>query len=383
MILNPCSVFLPQLRYISYKINLWRTAAGVFLRLVPLGAIAVDATARQSRNRTTGKVAEYEDISSGDIADRPWTAIAGALAGFLLGPEHGSRSHMRTGSSGSHSTVSTSKVTVPGTNQYIEALPLVPVVDVARKNSQGKVEEARESLDARVSKAEEKVPNPEQAKEDIQLELRVLDSLTDDILTACGTASFDAVDKLLSIVEMGMMRSQNLNIQQSTTYSNFGHVCIRKMYALCCRGTQSMAEERYISTDDVRQHVARRALPKFLKQCNTIIRQFAEEAQIAPQQGCDVDRGNVERLICVLEVLATMTLAPQVVDAILPDGDPITQFVHLMRKRPDIMLRQKERTHLFFVYGSLCALISCREGRIRDMVRDILGMAGAELGISL
>ena len=51
--------------------------------------------------------------------------------------------------------------------------------------------------------------------------------------------------------------------------------------------------------------------------------------------------------------------------------------------RPDVARRGKERTHLLFLYDALCSLITCRESRIRDMVRDVMQLAGADLGFSL
>ena len=54
-----------------------------------------------------------------------------------------------------------------------------------------------------------------------------------------------------------------------------------------------------------------------------------------------------------------------------------------MRQRPDVARRGKERTHLLFLYDALCSLITCRESRIRDMVRDVMQLAGADLGFSL
>jgi len=104
------------------------------------------------------------------------------------------------------------------------------------------------------------------------------------------------------------------------------------------------------------------------------------------------DRPKLEELICILEVLATMTLSSDVVDSIMPrradDGggdvvDPMAEYVRLMRQRPDVARRGKERTHLLFLYDALCSLITCRESRIRDMVRDVMQLAGADLGFSL
>lgn len=375
-----------QLRYTAYSETLWRTAAVIFLKLVPLGVLAVDAT---SRKRSAEKTEEEMDL--------PWIAVAHALSGFLLGPAFFQEQEIRR----RHESLSRSTSSVADDEN--KTLPVVPVVEVERRRQsisrdRGRRKEASrdEAAGARdqATNVEEAGLNDDgvQGREDAELELRVLDALTDEILTACGSASVNALDRLISVVERGMVRPQKFNIPQTTTYSNFSHVCIRKMYALCSRGSDASSRKNSgIDTPDslvneearqVRYHVARRALPCFLRQCNKMIRQFAEETQFSPIGGPETERAKLEQIICVLEVLATMTLAPSVADAVLPPHEPITDFIHLMRKKPDMANRGKERTHLLLVYGSLCSLVTCKESRIRDMVRDVLGLIGAELGIS-
>lgn len=376
-----------QLRYTAYSETLWRTAAGVFLKLVPLGVLAVDAT---SRKWSTEKTEEDMDL--------PWIAVADALSGFLLGPAFFQEQELKRQSE------SLSRSTSSVVDDEVKTLPVVPVVEVARRRQstsrgrgRGKEASNDETAGARdqattVEEAGLSDVSGIQGREDAELELRVLDALTDEILTACGSASVNALDGLISVVERGMVRPQKFNIPQTTTYSNFSHVCIRKMYALCSRGSDASSRKNSgIEASDssvneearqVRYHVARRALPCFLRQCNKMIRQFAEETQFSPIGGPETERAKLEQIICVLEVLATMTLAPSVADAVLPPHEPITDFIHLMREKPDMANRGKERTHLLLVYGSLCSLVTCKESRIRDMVRDVLGLIGAELGIS-
>ena len=115
----------------------------------------------------------------------------------------------------------------------------------------------------------------------------------------------------------------------------------------------------------------------------SLSRRNSIESQYTPLGDRHGDRPKMEELICILEVLATMTLSPDVVDSILPANEPMTAYVRLMRDRPDVARRGKERTHLLFLYDALCSLITCRESRIRDMVRDVMQLAGADLGFSL
>jgi len=213
-----------------------------------------------------------------------------------------------------------------------------------------------------------------QAAEDAELELGVLDCLADEILACCGTASHSDIDLLLKVIEEGIDRPAKYQIPVSLKHSSFSLVCIRKMYVLCSRGSNEQ---------QVRNHVAKRALPMFLKKCHSMICRFSEGSQQTLLGDRHRDRPALEEIICILEVIATMTLSPDVVDSIMPQGDPVSEFVRLMRRRPEVSHRGKERTHILFLYDALCSLITCCESRVRDMVRDVMGLAGADLGFSL
>lgn len=144
-------------------------------------------------------------------------------------------------------------------------------------------------------------------------------------------------------------------------------------------------------------------------------------------------RGRLDEVLCILEVLASMSLAPAVADAALPPADCLAQVragavapggqclaaaaCHLrarcahgcmrswvlnpavpphpalhcrpsqtvasLRARPEVRARGRERTHLLLLYSALCGCITCREPRVREMVKDVLLLAGAELGVGM
>lgn len=45
--------------------------------------------------------------------------------------------------------------------------------------------------------------------------------------------------------------------------------------------------------------------------------------------------------------------------------------------------RGRERTHLLLLYPVLCEGITCKDVRLREMVKDVLQLAGAELGLGM
>jgi hypothetical protein len=54
-----------------------------------------------------------------------------------------------------------------------------------------------------------------------------------------------------------------------------------------------------------------------------------------------------------------------------------------LRSRPEVHARGRERSHLLLLYCVLCGLVVCKEPRVREMARDVLLLAGAELGLSV
>lgn len=237
---------------------------------------------------------------------------------------------------------------------------------------------------------------------DVDLELAVLDTLTDVVLqqdldvgdkgihsSATLCKERDAlVKRLVSIVDRCIVRPPA--VATHSEISHFSHVCIRKMYVLCSRVNGS-------------RKVAIVALPLFLTRAASLLRAFTGEGRDP-----DVDSGGnlavsskprVDEIMCLLEVVASMTLVPEVVDesGILgADGDSgpgaeskagsahiLATVVKALRNRPEVVARGRERTHLLLLYPALVGCIMCKEGRVREMVRDVLALAGAELGLSI
>ena len=43
--------------------------------------------------------------------------------------------------------------------------------------------------------------------------------------------------------------------------------------------------------------------------------------------------------------------------------------------------RERERSHLLSLYAALCSCINSKEHRVRELVQDVLQLAGQELGL--
>ena len=91
----------------------------------------------------------------------------------------------------------------------------------------------------------------------------------------------------------------------------FAHVCLRKLFVLCARGGE--AEGPHACT----LGIARHALPVLIGRCEAIIGSYvADDAADAFSDGrggrVSLPRHRLEEMLCVLEVLETMTLDPRV-----------------------------------------------------------------------
>lgn len=395
------------MRFTVYQEKLWRSAAITFNQLIPIGIAAVGT-------QLPPTIAADPDFST--AVTNTWSALALVYENFLLGEKY-QREQMgieapkipiaaihRRGSS----TASDHGNTASGGTGSSD-LPLVPVLDVPKKGATagggggGKKEQSTSSLLLRgfgSKKAASKPLNSStgsppgdssttiaadppaplvdaaQGRADVDLELTVLDSLTDEVLTKCTPAPLPLKRRLIAVVDRGISRPRELSIPQASTGSNFSHVCVRKMYVLCSRAA--------VKSDDSLLIVARLALPLFLSRCDTMLRDFAEEARPGfLGDGPHVTRPRLDEIMCVLEVIASMAVAPTVVDAVLGSNEPMSAVIHALRARPEVAARGRERTHLLLLYNSLCGCVTCKEPRVREMVRDVLGLAGAELGLGM
>ncbi|KAL4423762.1 hypothetical protein ABPG75_001063 [Micractinium tetrahymenae] len=366
-----------EVRYIVYHESLWRISAQAFNVAVPAGLPGLAAAA-----------------AAGEDTSPSWEALADAFETFLLG-------------------ANVLAATQPGSHSYEPAMSMASDASMlragtpsgessaSRSASQGQEVTSRPPADpgaaaaAAVAVAAPPPPvalagaaaptplSPQQARQDAELEVAVLDCLTDVVLTQCASAPADMKQRLIATVDAGASRPKELSVPQATTSSNFGHVCIRKMYVLCSRGGGGTADP-----DGCLLEVSRLALPVFMSRCDAVLRAYAEDqARVAGASSSAAavgpGRTRLDEVLCILEVLASMSLAPAVADAALPPSEFLTQMVRNLRSRPEVAARGRERTHLLLLYSALCGCITCKEPRVREMARDVLLLAGAELGLGV
>lgn len=273
-------------------------------------------------------------------------------------------------------------------------LPVVPLLEISKPSIRPSTLRSPSP-----SEDQELLGNEEGKRQDVELELAVLDTLTDVVLqqnfdaiqvnASVGKERNEMLRRLVSIVDRCIVRPPL--VTATTEICHFSHVCIRKMYVLCSRVNGST-------------RVAATALPLFLSRATVLLRGFTGEGlgrSAGEWVNSDSEEGSltvplkprVDEIMCLLEVVASMTLLPEVVDAsgvLHGDGDTGTGAGHTLaavvtalRNRPDVVARGRERTHLLLLFPALVGCVVCKEARVREMVRDVLALAGAELGLSI
>ena len=84
----------------------------------------------------------------------------------------------------------------------------------------------------------------------------------------------------------------------------------------------------------------------------------------------------------LVQVLATMTLSPLVVDAVTDRYKSVVPLLEHVRHSTASGHGFRERAHLLFLYPLVIECVCAREQRVRDMLRDVLRLTAAELGLS-
>ncbi len=56
---------------------------------------------------------------------------------------------------------------------------------------------------------------------------------------------------------------------------------------------------------------------------------------------------------------------------------------HVQVLRSQAPANRRERSHLLYLYDALVGCVSCREPRVREQLRDVLQLAGTELGLTI
>ncbi|KAK9868608.1 hypothetical protein WJX84_001848 [Apatococcus fuscideae] len=348
------------LRYTAYAQDLWRVAAGAFNAVIAAGLPAVN-------------IAFVNQETS--MPEEAWPSLAEAYRLFLLGsgeqPEQlpSTPSNLRNGML--PASPSNAKAYLSNGPAALDQHHLIS------GDSRNSLKAASHPVGAAVTEPSE-VDSDEAlgtsvSQMDAELEAAVLDTLTETVLVSCANMPSESRQQLVSIVDQGLERGRARNIPNSAAGSRYTHLCLRKMYVLCSRGAEASGAQLCLL------QVAQITLPIFLARCDTILKAYAAVIR-AGKDGLDAMQ--TDELLCVLEILATMSISSAVADAALEGRRHLQALTEVRRKREDHVEQGRERTHLFALYSGLCLCTSTRDVRVSQLLQDVLLAVGEELQLA-
>lgn len=201
---------------------------------------------------------------------------------------------------------------------------------------------------------------------DESLEQDVLDVLCSEVLTKCQDVPLEVIRRLIDVLDRCASRTSALPLESAELLppqcSRFSILCLQALFDLsrCDLSGDTLSSLK----------VSKVATPVLLARCDFIISQFSRDEN--DQGEASLPAVRIDELIFVLKELARLTVYPQNITEAktmaVSDGLQTEQ------------LRGK-RTHLTFLYESLCELVISRETRIRELLRVVLQILGSELGL--
>ncbi|RMZ53764.1 hypothetical protein APUTEX25_003903, partial [Auxenochlorella protothecoides] len=364
-------------RHTVYDEALWRAAAKAFTSIVPQGLPALVAA------------------NDPKLEARAWAALADALELFLLGrgvefptteptPENGAA---HAGGAGMEAATRD-----PGSIQ------MASVTSDAHQASNQDAAQQQASAATAAVQSDDPDATAASAASDSELEAAVLDTLTDAILASAPSMPPPTLDRFVAIVDGGVCRPPWLARQLPHAGLGFSQACLRKLYVVAARYGAGGDGSRGGGGDGLRNGegeegqlpAAVAALRALLARCDHMVQAAvdaktlgAEEGAARARYGGPSGQPRLDEVLCMLEVLASLTLDPAVADALLDGADgQLRQLVGVARGCAG-RRRGRERTHLLLIYPALVQAVALQEPRLREMVRDVLQLAGAELGLGV
>lgn len=224
------------------------------------------------------------------------------------------------------------------------------------------------------------------ASSDSELEVAVLDTLSNTILAAAPDMPQAALNRFVAMIDGGVVREGTSHDPLS---SGFSQTCLRKLYVLASGGGPEDGAE---PSGRAPIAAAAVALGTLLRRCSHMLRSAARGGVVTTAEaryGGRNGRPRLDEMLCMLELLTTLTVDVAVLrklsDLAAKDERSDGPWPQLFRRAADqVHDRQalSSQAHLIAVYPSLVHAVVVPEAKTREAVRDVLLLAGREMGIA-
>ncbi|KAI9487745.1 MAG: hypothetical protein EXX96DRAFT_615499 [Benjaminiella poitrasii] len=120
----------------------------------------------------------------------------------------------------------------------------------------------------------------------------------------------------------------------------------------------------------VRKRIAKVTIPVLLEECKTIFRNYTADEPLLGR--CPFPRVRKEEMLFLLKQLVQLKL----------QDDILTNYESNDENTVKQLLLSGPRAHLFYLYPSLCSMITCKDDVVVSLIRECLQIVGAEMGLS-
>ncbi|KAL3843987.1 hypothetical protein ACJIZ3_001390 [Penstemon smallii] len=197
------------------------------------------------------------------------------------------------------------------------------------------------------------------------LEINILDILGDKILRSQTDVPLDILQRLVCTLDRCASRTCCLPLEtvenMPSHCSRFSLTCLQKLFSL---SSYDISTWNLTSSE-----VGKIAMSVLMTRCDFILRKFlTDEKELGDRS---LPPARVEEVIFVLQELAHLVIHPETVSSF-----PLHPYLKEGASEENL-----RRSHLLVLFPSFCELVISRESRVRELVRVLLRLITAQLGI--
>ncbi|KAG1571611.1 hypothetical protein G6F50_004463 [Rhizopus delemar] len=141
---------------------------------------------------------------------------------------------------------------------------------------------------------------------------------------------------------------------------SFAYAAFMTLFTLCSADKKD--------NQQVRKRIAKVTVPVLLERCETILRNYTADEPLLGR--CPFPRVRKEEILFFLKQSIQLKMQENIL-TIEDNTNPVKK-----------LLLSGSRAHLFYLYPSLCSMITCEDDVVIGLIQECLQVTGAEMGLS-
>ncbi|KAI8636873.1 hypothetical protein BD408DRAFT_396694 [Parasitella parasitica] len=210
---------------------------------------------------------------------------------------------------------------------------------------------------------------------DEHFDISVLSVIQNDIVVHMGQprVPIEMIEKLISVIRESsrLYYVENVNDRSSDIVGTTGTIVpvMKESFAYASFMTLfSLCSSKKQDNPEVRKRIAQVVIPVLLERCETILRNYTADEPLLGR--CPFPRVRKEEMLFLLKQSIQLQLQENIMTINDDDHNTVKQ-----------MLLSGPRAHLFYLYPSLCSMITCQDDIVVGLIKECLQAAGTEVGL--